>query len=692
MIKSANKRASRFEEEVKSFLEDLSFSDVGGANDDFRIGGVRVDACAGHDDNTLIIVACTMSQDLKRKTLREKIKEFRETTSSIEKGIKKHELYKKYKSYKYILATKNIQTRKEDIDFANDANPRIYIIDDNCLKYYRDLHSKIKDYAKYNLLGELNVKPAIKSSFSIPAFLTKFGKNIKMYSFLANPRDLLEFSYVARRERKNERYYQRIIQKDKLNKITKHIDGGNILPNNIIVAFDEFLTKFVKFNEIYKDFKGACTALSGHSVSYGILEFPRSYRSCWIIDGQHRLYSFVKSKEVLGYNLPVVAFQNLDLEKQCRIFLDINKNQKPVPPDLVWDLNGDMIPSQEEGVISNVVKELNESKSLLHYKIYIPHKGIKKKQDFLNMAGICLSIKKSGLARQNTSSKIQNKLYDSNDYRKTISNLTKVLVEYFNIVEKLFPKDIAQGKKGFVLDNGGNSLMIRLLEKIVSYCTLSGKKKPGESDYLKYLKPARDSVDRISQDEGEGLVKLKKRLSSEGGRDDVLKEFIADIKSATGDFSFGGTEESSTSKRLRNLEGRLKDLICVVLTKEKGVDWFEKAVSKDIYGKARSRMKKYGEEDKNKAYLHIMLGECANIIRNNKSIFYPLFTKVDCGWGKDSEFEGALDLILRIRITKSAHSVGVDSKTHDEKLFNIHMDKMNSCLNQASCKGEVLNI
>ena len=41
------------------------------------------------------------------------------------------------------------------------------------------------------------------------------------------------------------------------------------------------------------------------------------------------------------------------------MFLDINENQKPVSPDLVWDLRGTLTPKEPKGIISRIVKELD---------------------------------------------------------------------------------------------------------------------------------------------------------------------------------------------------------------------------------------------------------------------------------------------------------------------------------------------
>ena len=666
---SKKSKAIRFEEEIKSFMARLGFENVDGAKDTFLINGIQVDVCGGHED-TLLVVECTMTQELKKKSIREKIKEFRGVTSSLEKGFKSSPIYKKYKFTKYMLATKNIGIRKEDIIFANES-PRIYIWDDNFIAYYEDLYDKINWHSKFNLLGEIGVKPAQQNTISIPAFLSTFGK-IKMYNFMIDPRDLLEVSYVARRELKNERFYQRIIKKERLTEIAKYVSANNILANNLILSFGEHIRKSIKFHILTDNYIGQCT--SGFGIKYGILEFPRDYRSCWIIDGQHRLYAFVNTTKML-FNMPVTAFENLDIEKQCKLFLDINKNQKPVPPDLVWDLNGDMIPSEEDGIISNVVKSLNDIGPLFH-KIYIPSTGIKKRSGLLRMAGICLSIKRTKLVRNNTASKTANPFYDS-DPNKIVKNLSTSLTKYFSCVQKLMPEDWKLDNKGFVLDDGGNSVMIRLFEKVVSRCVM--KEKPDEEDFEKYLKPLTDIFSKQYQ-EKEKLKKLKLSITSEGGKDEVLKKFILYIREGTGDHSFGGEIESVTSKELKELERKIKELIRLVLSKNGGEeDWFEKKVPPDIYKRALKNLEKRAEGDIKKAYLQLTLGECMTILRQNKLLFYPLFRKSEQGFGSDSELEGAFDFITRIR-TKMVHYVGEEGKTHDDTLFKIYIEKLNKCV------------
>ena len=153
----------------------------------------------------------------------------------------------------------------------------------------------------------MGIKPLKSKPIRVPALRTRFGE-VNMYSFLINPKDLLEVSFVARREVGDERYYQRIIDQNRVGKISNYIENGGQFANNIIIAFNN--RKDVVF---YKDNKDNSQF---EEISYGILEFPRDYSSCWIIDGQHRLFAFANLKKNFYFNMPVTAFEHLEVEKQ----------------------------------------------------------------------------------------------------------------------------------------------------------------------------------------------------------------------------------------------------------------------------------------------------------------------------------------------------------------------------------------
>jgi len=49
-----------------------------------------------------------------------------------------------------------------------------------------------------------------------------------------------------------------------------------------------------------------------------------SYKSAWIIDGQHRLFSYSGHPKASKGLLSVLAFEGLPPSKQAELFIDIN--------------------------------------------------------------------------------------------------------------------------------------------------------------------------------------------------------------------------------------------------------------------------------------------------------------------------------------------------------------------------------
>ena len=658
-------RATSYELSIKTFLEDLQFKDVDGARDSFLIGENQVDVCGGHED-TLLIIECTMKQALGKKSLIAKIAELRGKRDVFQKGFRKSEKYGHYKNFKYILSVRNISVRREDIDYANKDECRIYIWDDNCIDYYKDLYSKIGEYAKYELLGEIGIRPASGNTVSIPAACTNIAGS-DVYLFFADPRTLLEVSCVARREKGQERYYQRIINKKKLKQIASYVETGNILPNNIIIGISEQSRKYLKFTpwQTKLDYK---QQLLQYGVKYGILEFPKDYRSCWIIDGQHRLYSFINTKKPIY--LPVVAFHDLSMERQCKLFLDINKNQKPVPPDLVWDLNGDMIPSEPDGIISSVVKSLNEMEPLAR-RIHIPSKGMQTSHGYLKMSGICLSLKRTKLGTHVTYSKTENPFWNKNP-DETVRQLSKALSIYFIVIKDILRKDWERGDKGLALSNGSNSILIRIFERIVSNCVLK-KNAVKASDYEKYLKPLGKYLNEKTD---EDYKKIRLMASSEGGKDNLLRDFVLYIRKETNDWQFGGNIDASGSSEIKSLEKRFKDLFELKFKEDRAED----VLSKDLYGKASKYLSTHGLS-KRDIYRQLTFGECVRVLREKKDIFYPSFVGSNCEFHAEIDFESALGHITRHRNSQLSHDIGAAARDTDDPLFKIYIDKINKCIN-----------
>lgn len=653
--KSVQRMAEEFEQNTISFLKNLGFQDVNGGRN-FFLGGVQVDACGGFE-GTLVIVECTVAGEQKTKSLLQKIREFRGTFSRIKDGASKDPVYKKYTDFRFAMAI-NFEPRDVDREEA-DKDPPVYLWDKGFMEYYEDLRRKIGDYAKFNLLGEMNVKPRWQKIIQIPAMEAQLG-NYTVYTFFMDPKELLRISYVARRESGNERYYQRLIVPGRLKKIARFLDNGGIFPNSIIVAFKE-APKFILYKEVEADPNWPSW------VRLGLLTFPNDYRACWIVDGQHRLYSFANSSSSI--KISVIAFKNLNLTEQAGFFLEINRTQKPVPPDLVWDLEGELRPNEPDGIISRVAKELNRMPPLTG-KIYIPLQGPSKERK-LKLSGICMAIKRRGLTREQTEHPQgrKNPLF-SPDSQKMVRNLADALSQFLSIVDLNFEEKI---KKEFLFQNSGISVLIALFERFINRFG----KMPTADQLNPYLSALASYLKRY--DSPQELKRLRIRCTSEAGRDEVTAEFIRAMRVATHDEQLAPDIPAWTYEtRIKSIERKLANKIASIL-KEQTPNWDRERVDEQIRKDALERMRKDGGT---KIQDYFTLGECYKIMtrRDNWPLFRNIFVGGGFGFGSDQELETAFNFLNRVRAAL-AHGRAEPFKYYkDEELLNIFLDKLEKCL------------
>jgi DGQHR domain-containing protein len=588
--KSANQMADEFECRVRDLLKTMGFSDVGGGRDSEL--GIQVDACGGFEDS-LIIVECKSTQKDK-KPLLDAIRTTRGVMKQIEEAVKNHPTYCKYSRVVFAIAT-NFEIRETDEEEAlND--PKVFLWDRAFVDYYEELISRIGEYSKFNLLGELECTPRISSIITVPAFRINTG-GLKLFMFMYNPKEILRFSYVARREIGREKYYQRIVESGRLRSIASYVDSGRYFPNAAIIAFG-VSPKFTPFKEVESSIPNW-----SKNVEFGCLSFPVTYRSCWIVDGQHRLYGMSKTAQ-LDPSMPIVAIDGATLESQAQLFLDINKNQKQVPSDLVWDLEGEMRPNSPDGIVSRVVKELNKT-GVLAGRIYVPLQGLKRQKP-LKLTSLCAVIRKRKLTGQILEHKYANPLYDK-DPNRTVSTVSGRLNEAIDVLD-----DIMEDwqKDQFWYTNNGLVIFIALFERILENCA----KVPNQDDYRKYFGPVKGHMERYR--DSERIKSLRVRCSSEGGRDDVIAEFVRAIRRQTGEKNFAkDIPEFELEGRIKKVErglGNLMDKVLSVTNK----NWFKDRVAHQI----RERVIGTREKDKpNSGPIqdYFTLGEIAETVKRS---------------------------------------------------------------------------
>lgn len=157
--------------------------------------------------------------------------------------------------------------------------------------------------------------------------------------------------------------YQRIIKKQRLKEIRKFIDNKGFFPNSLIISIDTNGKK-LRFDLATPQIENAISRI-------GILYLPQLYRSVYIIDGQHRLYGYADSAYAGKDTIPVVAFVNLDKDKQVELFMEINENQKAVSKNLQNTLNADLLWTSEDKNKQRKALRLNIAQRLGELEPYL---------------------------------------------------------------------------------------------------------------------------------------------------------------------------------------------------------------------------------------------------------------------------------------------------------------------------------
>ena len=289
----------------------------------------------------------------------------------------------RYKRTFFILALQGILPSERDLAFAK--RKKILVWSESYLDSIRSLYFTIGDRAKYYILRELGGTPPIVPGgrgrhFIFPALEARVGERDRLYSTFIPARILLDIAYVLRIESGQKRAYQRFLDKNRLFKIARFIEGGKSFKNSIVLALDKrskFTSRPVRWG------------LESSSVcKVGLLKIPRQFAYAWVIDGQHRLYGFARAEEeFIESLLPVVALQSKSRSEEAITFLDINSKQKPVDPSLLWALFGILYPHEIRGLLSKFVRLLaTEPRSALYGKIYVPGESKTIQKAFSNLS------------------------------------------------------------------------------------------------------------------------------------------------------------------------------------------------------------------------------------------------------------------------------------------------------------------
>lgn len=248
----------------------------------------------------------------------------------------------------FILASDGFNFSPEDMrEFTKDSG--IIFLRREELKYVKDIFSKsgIKYFTFNQFLNFFYRDLDLEDFFEVKASKSSLLKNdindgneSFFYTFTINPGKILPLCSIAHRKAKHlysdqgqtATYYQRLLDGSRVSKISEYISQDNGLPfvNNILLSYRgnsnfelESLNNY--YNETSRNLK--------------IFNSPGMFH---VIDGQHRLFSYSPELHPDGLSddeeIIVTIVDGIDIKRESELFVDINKKQKTVNPNLLDEI------------------------------------------------------------------------------------------------------------------------------------------------------------------------------------------------------------------------------------------------------------------------------------------------------------------------------------------------------------------
>lgn len=547
------------------------------------------------DDETVIVAECKSSDTIKQRYLQKDINDFSHLQKSIANTIRKYFPDGKELKIIWFFVTDKIRWTSNDLTRAEESN--IKIITNRELMYFEEISKKIGFAAKYQFHAEYLAKqkvPALANR-TLPAVKTKVGGEVA-YFFSARPIDILRISFVNHRDLRDPSgapSYQRLVSPTRLREIGRFLDQGGYFPNTILLNFH----RKPNFNRSTKDEKS--------NVQFGELVLPDRYKSCWVIDGQHRLFGTAFAKEMNSDSpLFFIAFEGMKTSDEANTFVTINEKQTKVPKKLLTELDGELKwdsdnPKEKLGAIASRCVDLLNTRGSSPFENKIETPGVSSGgEQPLTLPNFQQAINQSrliGYVGVRTKELIPGPCWETNS-ENSLHRLTEFLCWYFEKLSQMSPERWDNGKQGYLCSNFGVYGHVRLLGELIRHAEReqSFDANQLELDELSatvehYLEPVWNFVKTTGDDVFSQRFKVP---FGSGGQTRYFFKLVELVRDNHPTFEPDGFEDfiqTVSSESIQTADNQVKWLqksiptfIIDTLKMEFGQKFFEKSVPKDI--------------------------------------------------------------------------------------------------------------
>lgn len=432
----------------------------------------------GIDDETAIAIECKSAENpTRRPQFQEEMGKHSLIRQRFAQAVNQQFNVLAKRQVALAMFTSNIILSDNDRVRAREA--KIVLFDEQDLSYYESLASHLGPAARYQFLADmLPGKPIPGLEMRLPAIRAKMG-GYTYYTFSISPEYLLKISYVSHRAKgkaSDVNTYQRMIQKSRLKKIRSYITDNGVFPTNIVINLDK-----------KPNFERREQETEQESGVMGWLDLRSTYKSAWIIDGQHRLFAYSGHDRAAKARLAVVAFENLPPSNQAELFIDINAEQKSVKQSLLQELYAELHWNATDpairlrAIISKVTQSLNADPESPFFQRILSADDRKDAVRCISFTSIFRALEDSDLyiAPMRKAGIVEfGPLWGGDDNDITRKRTVYVLKNWFSAIKAAAPDwwEIGSGEGGGLAMNDAVTACIMVLRSVFQHLSSHGER------------------------------------------------------------------------------------------------------------------------------------------------------------------------------------------------------------------------
>lgn len=443
-----------------------------------------------------------------------------------------------------VLALENYRIPEEyQRDEKKDSllkQEKVIVWDNKEIKYYKELVKAVGPWARYPMLGDLGrkkefAKPVSVSCMKVKQRASEFGV------FTISPEIMLQIADVFRRARSPKAYQRMVDSRRVKQEISRDFLQGKqvsrpMFPTNLVCVFKDG----AKFNE-----------------KKSTLTIPMRYSSVWVVDGQHRLYSFCHVSDATirkefnllcaGFNIDGIGNSGLNLTDQAEMFATINQKAKRVPQDLLIDI---LLKTGKADRRMRIVEKLSKTKVFESKIKTVDRPGHIHIATFVftsPMKGLVGDEEHEGILSKWFGRKREQRIISADEEEKYVDHCSRKLKSYFSVVKVCFKKEWMKPNKYVLATDRGIRGLLRIAQYIFEY-----------TNGLEDINEAKN-VMRALRDFDFRNTELKRMYLGEGGADELMDEWIGRIQEQYP--KFGPQPKLTEYKILPNQANRAEGII-----------------------------------------------------------------------------------------------------------------------------------